>query len=378
MDRSPTKILIVAGEESGDMRGAALVAAARNLRPDIHFIGIAGNRCRQAGVETFADITDLAVIGFMEVLKNIHRIKRIFDLTLERARIEKPSVAILVDYPGFNLRLAKELKKLGIKVVYYVSPQIWAWKESRVHTIKKVVDRMMVLFPFEKELYAKHGYNADFVGHPLVDEAIATVTRTDLLNSLNLNDKKPVLGILPGSRDKEISRHLPIMLEAAALVQKGNPDIQLVLLKARNLDHKTFDPYIAKAPQGLKVSEDYYNALNACDAAIVCSGTATLETGLMQKPMVVIYKTSWVTWFLARLLIKIPYIALVNIVAGKKIAEELLQECATPQRIANETLKLLDPQQSDLCRQKLSCIKSLLGQPGASLRAAQVVIQEIK
>jgi lipid-A-disaccharide synthase len=377
MDRPPQKILIIAGEESGDMRGAALVAAIKDLRPDVEFIGIAGARCRKEGVRTFADITDLAVIGFAEVIKNISRIKSIFDLTLKQAHTEKPSVAILVDYPGFNLRLAKELKKLGIKVVYYVSPQIWAWKESRVNIIKEVVDRMMVLFPFEKDLYKKHNYNADFVGHPLVEEAHATISRTDMFTSLGLNDKKPVLAILPGSREKEISRHLPIMLEAAALVQKENPDVQLLLLKAKNLDHKTIDPFLANAPQGLKVSEDYYNALNASDAAIVCSGTATLETGLMQKPMVVIYKTSWLTWLIAKLVIKIPYIALVNIVAGEKVAEELLQKNASPERIADEALKLFDPDHAKTCRAKLSRIKTLLGEPGASKRAAQVVIEEL-
>ncbi len=377
MDRTPQKILIIAGEESGDMRAAALVHAVRQLRPDVHFFGIAGNRCRQEGVQTFADITDLAVIGFIEVIKNISRIKRIFNLAIEHARTERPSVAVLVDYPGFNLRLAKELKKLGIKVVYYVSPQVWAWKESRINTIKKTVDRMMVLFPFEKDLYAKHGYPVDFVGHPLVDEVHADTPRPNALERIGLNDKKLVLGILPGSRAKEISRHLPIMLEAAALVQEQKPDVQLLLLKTKNLDHTLFTPYIKDAPQGLKLSEDYYNALNACDAAIVCSGTATLETGLMQKPMVVIYKTSWMTWLIAKGVIKIPRIALINIVAGEEIAKELLQQAASPRRIADEALKLLDPMEAGAHRQKLARVKTLLGEPGASARAAKIVIQEL-
>ena len=377
MDRTPQNILIIAGEESGDMRAAALVHAIKSLRPNVRFTGIAGARCRQEGVETFADITDRAVIGFMEVLKNITRIKHIFDLTLEHARNTKPDVAILVDYPGFNLRLAGELKKLGIKVVYYVSPQVWAWKANRIHTIKQVVDRMMVLFSFEKDLYAKHGYTADFVGHPLVDEAVASTNRTSILDQLGLNEKKPVLGILPGSREKEITRHLPIMLEAAALVQKEDPDVQLLLLKSKNLDTKIFSTFINNAPEGLKISEDYYNALNACDAAMVCSGTATLETGLMQKPMVVIYKTSWITWLLAKLLIKIRFIALINIVANEEVAEELIQNKAIPERLCEAALKLLDPVQAKNIREKLAPVKILLGQPGASLRAARVVIEEL-
>ncbi len=377
MDRTPQKILIIAGEESGDMRAASLVHEIKALRPDIIFTGIAGERCRQEGVLTFTDITELAVIGFTEVIKNLGRIKRVFDLTLEQARKDRPDVAILVDYPGFNLRLAKELKKQGIKVVYYVSPQVWAWKESRVDIIKRVVKRMMVLFPFEKDLYTRHGYTADFVGHPLVDEARAHIPRDIFLSHIGLDPRKPVLGLLPGSRTKEASRHLPVMLQAAQLVQKEQPDVQLIVLKARNLGTDTFTPYLNNAPQGIRISEDYYNALNACDAAIVCSGTATLETGLMTKPMVVVYKTSWLTWFIARMVVKIPYIALVNIVAGRKVAEELLQNQASPEAIAEETLKLLEPERALKIRHDLSVIKSILGASGASKRAAAVVIEEL-
>ena len=377
MDRTPPKILIVAGEESGDMRAAALVREIKSLRHDAIFTGIAGNRCRSEGVVTFTDITELAVIGFTEVVKNIGRIKHVFDLTLEHARRDRPDLAILVDYPGFNLRLARELKKLDIKVIFYVSPQIWAWKESRVNIIKRVVDRMLVLFPFEKDLYARHGYKADFVGHPLVDEARAHVPRDIFLKNIGLNPQHPVLGILPGSRAKEISRHLPVMLRAAQLVQKEQPDVQLLLLKTKNLELNNFTSCLHNAPAGLKISEDYYNALNTCDAAVVCSGTATLETGLMSKPMVVVYKTSWLTWFIARMVIKIPYIALVNIVAGRKVAVELLQNNASPETIAQETLKILEPERALKARQDLSSIKTILGASGASKRAAAIVVEEL-
>jgi lipid-A-disaccharide synthase len=377
MDRPPQKILIIAGEESGDMRAAALVHAIKALRPDVQFTGIGGERCRKEGVKTFTDITELAVIGFTEVIKNIGRIKRVFDLALEHARIKRPDLAILVDYPGFNLRLAKELKKLNIKVIYYVSPQIWAWKESRVEIIKRVVDRMLVLFPFERDLYTRHGYKADFVGHPLVDEVHANTPRDIFLKNIGLDPRRPVLGLLPGSRPKEASRHLPAMLQAAQLVQKEQPDVQIILLKAKNLDSCIFSDCLTSAPAGTKISEDYYNALNACDAAIVCSGTATLETGLMTKPMVVVYKTSWLTWFIGRMVIKIPCIALVNIVAGKKLAEELLQNNASPEAIAEEILKLLEPPRALKVRQDLSTIKTILGASGASKRAAAIVMDEL-
>jgi lipid-A-disaccharide synthase len=236
---------------------------------------------------------------------------------------------------------------------------------------------MLVLFPFEKKLYARHGYNADFVGHPLVDEARAHTPRDVFLNSIGLDPQKPVLGILPGSRPKEASRHLPVMLQAAQLIQKEQPDVQLILLKAKNLSPGIFTSHLNFAPRGMRTSEDYYNALNACDAAIVCSGTATLETGLMTKPMVVVYKTSWLTWFIGRMLVKIPYIALVNIVAERKLAEELLQNNASPEAIAEETLKLLEPARALKVRQDLSCIKTILGASGASQRAAGIVVEEL-
>ncbi len=359
------------------MRAAALVREILALRPGTRFIGIAGERCRKEGVETFTDITELAVIGFTEVLRNIIRIKRVFDQTLEHARRERPSLAILVDYPGFNLRLASELKKLGIKVIYYISPQVWAWKESRVALIKKTVDRMMVLFPFEKDLYARHGFTADLVGHPLVDEVKPSISRDAFLKQLGLDGTRPVIGLLPGSRRKEISRHVPVMLEAARLIRKERPGTQILLLKTKNIDRDVFLPDGSNSPGGPTISEDYYNALNACDAAIVCSGTATLETGLLGKPMVVIYKTSWLTWLIARIVIKIPHIALINIVAGKKIVEELLQANASAQNIAKKLLDTLEPSRNAAIRQDLAKASGLLGAPGASQRAARVVNAEL-
>ncbi len=377
MDTRPRHVLIVTGEQSGDMRAASLVHAIRAASTNVSFFGIGGDHCRKAGVDTFADITELAVFGFAEVLFNIRRIKRVFDLTIAQVEAQRPTMAILVDYPGFNLRLARELKKRGIKVIYYVSPQIWAWKESRVNTIKQVVDRMMVLFPFEKDVYARHGYCADFVGHPLVDETFAATPRDTFLASIGLDPRKPVLGILPGSRPREVANLLGLMLRAAALVKKTMPDLQLLVLKAKNLDGTMFSRHLGDTPEGLKVSEDYYNALNACSAAIVCSGTATLETGLLKKPMVVVYKTSWATWLIGRMLIKISRVALVNILAGRKVVEELLQNDASVKNIARETLRLFDPAHTASIQKDLEQVKQLLGSPGASFRAARIVLEEL-
>ncbi|MBF0485721.1 MAG: lipid-A-disaccharide synthase [Candidatus Omnitrophica bacterium] len=378
MTDSP-KIMIVAGEESGDMRAAPLVRAIKTLMPGATFSGIGGERSKAAGVTLIANITDLAVIGFVEVVQNFFRIKKVFDLTVEHARTTQPDLAILVDYPGFNLRLAKKLKGMGIKIVYYVSPQVWAWKESRIKLIKKCVDRMIVLFPFEKELYAKHGFSADFAGHPLAEEAHAQKGASQFIREIGLDERKKIIGLVPGSREKEITRHLPVMLKALAKIKTGSPDSQFLLLKAKNISPDVFRPLLEKSPVPVTVTEEYYNGLNACDICMVCSGTATLETALMEKPMVVIYKTSWLTYFLAKLVIKIPYIALVNIVAGKKIVPELLQNNASPEKISKSILSLLkDSSQMNALRKELRTVRSRLGSPGASIRAAKVIVEEIR
>jgi lipid-A-disaccharide synthase len=370
--------MIITGEESGEMRAAPLVRALKEILPGTQFIGIAGDRCRQEGVATFADIRELAVMGFVEVVKNYPRIKKIFDLTLQKAREEKPDCAVLVDYPGFNLRLARELKKMNIKVVYYVSPQVWAWKASRVKIIKKVVDRMMVLFPFETEFYAKHNYKADFVGHPLLDEVHADKNTDMFKASLGLDLKRPVIGLLPGSRHNEITRLLPLIYMAARLLKKKYPKTQFLLLQAKTINDDLLNKYASLAPEGLVITKEYYNGINAADYCIVASGTATLETGIMNKPMVVIYKTAWLTSVLVRLLIRIKNVSLVNIVAGQRIVDELIQEAATPKKIAAAIDKLLSsPAAAQTMRRELSALRNKLGNPGASRRAAKVVAEAL-
>lgn len=370
--------MIVCGEESGDMRAAALVKAIKSQSPGATFSGIGGERCRKEGVDLIADITQLAVIGFTEVIRHFDRIKRVFDLAVAHAGQERPDAVILVDYPGFNLRLAKKLKALDLKVIYYVSPQVWAWKSSRVKLIKKVVDRMIVLFPFEQEFYARHGFEADFVGHPLVDEVRAELGPAQFRKKTGLNEKERVVGLLPGSRQKEVSRHLPLMLKAAARIRKERPGTQFLLLRAKNLPEALFTSGLKSSSCPVTVTDDYYNALNACDACIVSSGTATLETALMEKPMVVVYKTSWATYGIAKIVVKIPYIALANIVAGKKVAEELLQTKASPPRVAASILSLLkDPDKLRAASRELKAVRAKLGATGASQRAAKVVLAEL-
>ena len=360
------------------MRAAPLLKAIKSDFPEASFFGVAGERCRTEGTDLIADISALSVMGFVEVLSNLPRIKRTFDLVLRAAKERRPDAAILVDYPGFNLRLAAELHKLGIRVFYYVSPQVWAWKASRIKIIKKVVTRMLVLFPFEKDFYARHHYQADFVGHPLIDEVRANKSREIFLKELDLKPSAKIVGLLPGSRPKELHRHLPVMLKAAAIIRNEFPESQFLILRARNLPESAFTPLVAAASVPVTVSTDYYNALNACDVTMTASGTATLETALMEKPMVVIYQTAWLTSVIVRLLIKIPYISLVNIVAGKKIVTELLQEKASPRNIADILLNYLrDSKTAEKISLEMKIIREKLGESGASKRAAMVIFEEL-
>ena len=367
--------MFIAGEASGDMRAAGLARALKELDPSLRLSGIGGEYMRLAGVECFTDITELAVIGIAEVIKNLGRIKKVFDQTLKHIDTSHPDAVVLVDYPGFNLRLAREIKKRSIKVIYYISPQVWAWREKRVLKIKKLVDRMIVLFPFEQAIYSKYGMKVDYVGHPLVDEIIVDRDKAEILKSVGLSSGKTTIGIMPGSRAKEVDRHLPCMLEAAKILFKQNRDYQFILLKSSSIPLTLIESILSKNILPLKIYDGpIYDGINAMDAVMVASGTATLECALLKKPMVIIYKTSWLTYAIAKAVIKIPYIGLVNIVAGKKVADELIQNNATAANIANAVQKALhDPHVID----ELSAVKTSLGDPGASLRAAQIVLNTL-
>lgn len=369
------KIIIVAGEASGDLHASHLVNAIRNIRPDIEFYGLGGGRMRLAGVELFYDLTTLSVVGFFEVIKHLKTIRRIFHELLKKVDEIKPEAVILVDYPGFNLRLAEQLKKRNIKVIYYIGPQIWAWGLNRVKLIKKVVDKMIVILPFEETLYKKYGIDASFVGHPLLDLAKPTETAEQFLNSVGLALNKITISLLPGSRNKEVERLLPPMLKACQIIYRQNPQTQFLLLKASTVEEKIFQRILSKFNLPLcSATDQTYDGLNASTAAIVTSGTATLETAVMQKPMVVIYKVSFLTWLFIKQMIKIPYIGLVNVVAGKKIVPECLQYEATPEIIAAHILEILkNKEKLAVMKKELGQLRQRLGESGASMRAAEIV-----
>ena len=362
------------------MHAAHLIEAIRLIDPSITFSGLGGPKMKCTGVHLYEDLTKMAVVGFWEVVKHYKDIKRVFHLILSKIEETNVDAVILVDYPGFNLRLARELKKRDIKTIYYISPQVWAWKKKRVHFIKKNIDKMMVLFQFEKDFYAHFGIDVQFVGHPLVDTIQVHKSKESFLRNKNLSDDKLTIGILPGSREKEIEALLPIMLEAAKILGQEFPQIQFLIIKAPTITQSSIDRYLQKNKPSIYriIDSDIYNGINACNLCMVASGTATLETAILQKPMVIVYKTSLLTWMLAKLFVKIANIGLVNVVAGKRIVPECVQFQATGQRIAEELKNIFtDELKIANIKTNLRSVKESLGVSGASQRAAEEVLKTL-
>ncbi len=373
-----TRILIIAGEVSGDMHAANLVRATRKLRPDIEWFGIGGPLMREVGVETLHDVGEMAVIGLAEVIRRYAFFKRVFDEILAVAEERKPDAVLLVDYPGFNLRLAAKLHARGIKTVYYVCPQVWAWHRERIPKMAKIIDHLITIFPFEAQHFAGTGLKVSFAGHPLVDAA--NTARSLPTIALPWKGSKRI-ALLPGSRSQEIHRLLPVMWKAAAKLQKREPDSTFIIATPS----ETEIPVVQATIRGLEgpvnceiVPAQTREVLRQADAAIVASGTATIETALMRCPMVVIYKVNPVTYFLGKLLIKIDNIGMVNIVAEREICPELIQSAANPMAIANAISPLIDdtPQRQNMLK-ALDEACETLGHGGAAEHAAGIVLDEL-
>jgi len=376
-------ILIVAGEASGDLRAAELVRHIKTMRPDLRFFGLGGERLINEGVEISYDITTLAVVGLLEVLRHIKKFKAIFDELLVAVDKKKPALAILVDYPGFNLRLAAQLKKRNIPVIYYISPQVWAWGSERIKTIKELVERIIVFFKFEEELYKKEGICVSFVGHPLLDTVSPKLTREEFLGQLNkVLSKKFTVALLPGSREKEVSNILPIMLDTAKLLQEDLGDIRFLVLKSPTVKKDIFSRIISRYDKyklGVEVLDDMtYEGISASDFALVASGTATLEVAILGVPMAILYKVSFLSWLYLRLAIKLAHIGMVNIIAGKTIVPEFIQYQAKPRKIADYVKSVLTGAgKSAEIKRVLSSTTALLGDKGASLRAAKIIASDL-
>ena len=372
-------IFIICGEASGDLHAGNLAKRILEINPDIRISGIGGAFMRKSGASIYCDIKDLAVIGFFDVLKKLPEFFALKKLILEKIKEEKPDAIILVDFSGFNLRLAKEIKKT-IPTIYYISPQVWASRPGRVKTIRSYVHKMLVLFKFEEEFYRRYGIDATFVGHPLLDIVGPTMEKKEFLNKFGLSESKTTIAILPGSRKQEIKNILPVMLEASILINKNMANAQFVLAKSPQVDPDIYNRIISRANMDLKIIEGKtYDCLNIADFCLVASGTATLETAIMQRPFVVIYKMNLLNYLLYRPQVKVPYIGMVNIVAGRKIVPEFIQFKAHPKKISEQVLKILqNPTLIEQMKNDLDLVKSLLGEKGASLRAAQIIIDFLK
>jgi len=373
---SHKKIMVIAGEASGDAHAGRLLAELKLLAPDITVKGIGGDTMRAAGADIIVDFSELAVMGLIEVLKRYRQIKKIFNQVLELLKTDRPDLLILVDYPGFNLKLAKQAKKLGIPVMYYISPKVWAWRAGRVNTIKKSVDHMAVLFPFEVPIYQQAAVPVTCVGHPLVDAVKVTKTAKQAKIKFGLKLNRRVVGLFPGSRRSEVEALLPIMLEAAERVQTQHANVDIVLPVAMGLDRSVINRILDQSKLDVKVVEgDFYQLTTACDAIVAASGTVTLEIALLAVPHFISYRVSPISYSILSRFIRIPYVGLCNIVTAKPVILELLQNEVTAERLQQELTNLLTDKKSkqhakDIQQQVLSA----LGPSGGAQNAAQLVI----
>jgi len=372
----PTRILIVAGEASGDLHGARLVEALRWLRPRLSLEGMGGEKMRAAGVTLLADAGETAVVGLTELWEKRRALRDALRVLREHLRAVRPALLICIDFPDFNLLLARTAQRLGIPVCYFISPQVWAWRRGRIRTIRRLVRKMLVLFPFEEALYRTAGVDATCVGHPLVDILADVPPRQACRAALDVEGEAPVLGLLPGSRQAEIRRHLPILLQAAARVRVDRPDLRLLLGLAASLDRRMVEAEIQAAQLPVQLVQGRtHEVMRAADLLLAVSGTVTLEAAILGTPMVITYRAGAFTWYVARLLVHVRFIGLPNLVAGEAIVPELIQSAATPERLAIAALEILaSPARQARMRSALEGVRARLGEAGAAERAAREVL----
>lgn len=373
-------ILVVAGETSGDTHGAELVRALAAARSGLSFAGFGGRRMREAGVEILEDPTAFASVGPLEAFARFRDYWRLFHRAKSALRTAKPDAVILIDFPDFNLRLAPHVKKAGLPLIYYISPQVWAWRQGRVKDISRLVDLMVVIFPFEKNFYESHHVPVEWVGHPLVDVLDRQAPdRTAARAALGFGPDETVVGLLPGSRESEFSRIFPSMRDAAHRLKAARPALRFALALGPDISAETeAEARRAGEPIGLSVFRGAaYPVLRAADAAWVASGTATLEAAILGTPMVVVYRVNPLTWAVARALVSVDHVGMVNLVAGRRIMPELLQGDANPENLARAMEALLDPESNRSARASLTALRGRLGEPGAAGRAAKVILNRL-
>ncbi len=376
------RVLIVAGEASADLHGSHLVKAILKNKPAVEFWGIGGTNMAEAGVNILVSSSDMAVVGLTEVLSRFQTIVQAANTMKSALRRLHPDLLILIDYPDFNLHLAGTAKRLRVPVLYYISPQVWAWRRGRIRKIARRVDRMAVILPFEESFYRKRGMRVDYVGHPLLDafesrDPGPDFKRYDEIDGIGPPGLNPVIGLLPGSRREEIRKLLPVMIEAVEILKGRYPRIRCILPLAKTINGEMVERFIQTSVLPVDIrSGDIYGALSECHMALVASGTATLDVAIMGVPMVVAYKIAPISYRLGRMLIRVPFIGLVNLVAGKQAVPELIQQDVTPKRLAEAALPLLESASiRDRMITELRSVRKRLGSGGASKRAARIAIE---
>ena len=364
------------GEPSGDLYAGALAVEIRRRQPDAAIFGLGGQRLMAGGGELVADYRGLSVTGLIEALRVVPRSLSVLRQLINVARTEKPQALVVIDFPDFNLRLASAVKKLGIPVIYYISPQLWAWRKSRMRVMKRLADRVLVIFPFEEQLYRDAEVPVQFVGHPLVDLARAQEPRDSFIRQLGLDAARPIVALLPGSRPNEVERLLAIIRDGVEQISARAPDAQFVVARAPGLDDRLFSQVKWTGIQPVEVLARTDDVLAISDVAITASGTATVQAALHGRPMVVVYRLSPLSYWIGRRFVHVDDVAMVNLIAGRRIVPELIQDDCTAEKIAAETLSLLaDPQRRGEMERGLREVRGRLGSPGASGRAAEAVLE---
>ena len=368
-------VMIIAGEASGDLYGAHLVLAMKRLAPDLNFFGLGGLEMEEVGVTVLFQLSAMAVVGMTEVIPRIGYILRALRELKRALRSSPPDLLILIDYPGFNLNLAKKARALGIPVLYYIPPQVWAWWRGRVRKIVRRVDRVAVILPFEEEFYQRFGLSVEYVGHPLMDLPLPGGSKKRIREALGISHEKgPILGLLPGSRAEEVVKMMPAMIGAAEIISRYYPRLHCILPLASTVREDVVKPYVENATIDVTIGRsDTRELLKIADVALVASGTATLEAAIMETPMIITYKVSGLSYILGRFLAKVSHIGLVNLIAGRTIVPELIQGEATAFRLAEEALAILKNNglRAEMKRQ-LRSIRKQLGQGDASRKTASI------
>jgi lipid-A-disaccharide synthase len=366
MNDKPYRYLVVAGEASGDLHGSNLISALKVLQPLARFSGMGGSRMREAGVETLFGIERMGTVGVIEVLGEFDHYYKVYRTLMKEIASRKYDAVILIDYPTLNLRLAKQGQRFDCPVLFFISPQIWAWRKGRIKDIRESVRKMFVILPFEEKLYLDAGVDAEFVGHPFIDMVHPSRSREESKMKYSLEPGIKTIGILPGSRMNEINSLLGVMVEAAERIRSELGSCQFLLPIADSIDPDLIRERLGSNSLGIQLIQgEAYDVMNICDTVIIASGSATLEAGILGCPMVIVYKLNPLTYWMARLLVKIPLVGLVNIVAGEGVVPELIQDKVTAENISSEVLALLkDPEKEQAVRERLLQIKKSLGEPG--------------